>query len=224
MFRKKSKNKTHQTLVTQEHNQSQISEQFKSIRSNLLFSSIDQKIQAFVITSDKPEAGKSTIAANLAVAYAQAGYQTLLVDGDMRKPTQHLIFDVEKQYGLSSLITHHCPFNQAIKKSEEKGLDILTAGPTPPNPSELIVSQRFHHIFSSLTEWYDFIIIDTPPVNSVTDAQIFAQIAGNAVLVVDSEDNNKREVKKAKMLIENSGAQILGVILNKVEVEKSNYY
>lgn len=142
----------------------------------------------------------------------------------MRKPTQHLYFEVQNKNGLSSLITHNCTFNEAIKKTGERGLDLITAGPIPPNPAELIVSERFTSIFTSLSEWYDYIIIDTPPVNSVTDAQIFAEHAGYAVMVVDVENNNKKEVKKAKMLIENSGAKILGIILNKVEYEPNKYY
>ena len=190
MFRKKKKEI--QPLVTQNNNKNYISEQFKTIRSNLLFSSIDNEIKAIVVASEKPEAGKSTIAANLAVVYAQAGYQTLLIDGVMRKPTQHFHFKVDNQNGLSSLLTHNCTINEAIKQTEEKGLDLMTAGPVPPNPSELIVSERFTNIFTSLCKWYDYIIIDTPPVNSVTDAQIFAEHAGYAVMVVDVEDNKKR--------------------------------
>ncbi|MGN5882126.1 polysaccharide biosynthesis tyrosine autokinase [Staphylococcus simulans] len=224
MFRKKKKHYPSHSLVTKDNDKNYISEQFKSIRSNLLFSSIDHDIQSIVVTSEKPEAGKSTIAANLAVVYAQAGYLTLLLDGDMRKPTQHYHFQTDNQFGLSSLITSNCTINEAITKTEVEGLDLMPSGPTPPNPSELIVSQRFKNLHYTLNDYYDFVIIDTPPVNSVTDAQIFSEIAGNAVMVVDVNNNNRREVKRAKSLIEKSGARILGVILNKVESDNQRYY
>ncbi|WP_114603561.1 polysaccharide biosynthesis tyrosine autokinase [Staphylococcus sp. EZ-P03] len=223
MFRKKKKHYPTNSLVTKDNDKNYISEQFKSIRSNLLFFSIDHDIQSIVVTSEKPEAGKSTIAANLAVVYAQAGYLTLLLDGDMRKPTQHYHFKTDNQYGLSSLITSNCTINEAITKTEVEGLDLITSGPTPPNPSELIVSQRFKNLHHTLNDYYDFVIIDTPPVNSVTDAQIFSEIAGNAVLVVDVENNNTKEIKRGKALIEKSGAKILGVILNKVVPEDLSY-
>ncbi len=224
MFRKKKKHYPSHSLVTKDNDKNYINEQFKSIRSNLLFSSIDHDIQSIVVTSEKPEAGKNTIAANLAVVYAQAGYLTLLLDGDMRKPTQHYHFQTDNQFGLSSLITSNCTINEAITKTEVEGLDLMPSGPTPPNPSELIVSQRFKNLHYTLNDYYDFVIIDTPPVNSVTDAQIFSEIAGNAVMVVDVNNNNRREVKRAKSLIEKSGARILGVILNKVESDNQRYY
>lgn len=203
---------------------STISEKFRGIRSNIMFSNADKEINSLLITSEKPSSGKSTISANIAVTYAQAGYKTLIIDGDMRKPTQHYIFDIPNNNGLSSLIINKATYGEVIKESEVDNLGILTAGPNPPNPSELISSNKFKEIYNELLEHYDFIVIDTPPVNTVTDAQIYAQTIGDCALVIDAEKNNKNEVKKAQDLITKSGGKLLGAILNKMPLDKSSSY
>ncbi|MGX5789507.1 polysaccharide biosynthesis tyrosine autokinase [Staphylococcus equorum] len=211
-------------LYVHDKPKSTISEKFRGIRSNIMFSNADKEISNVLITSEKPFSGKSTISANIAVTYAQAGYKTLIIDGDMRKPTQHYIFDLPNNNGLSSLIINKATYGEAIKESEVDNLGILTAGPNPPNPSELISSNKFKEIYNELLVHYDFIVIDTPPVNTVTDAQIYAQTIGNCALVIDAEKNNRNEVKKAKDLITKSGGKLLGAILNKMPLDKSSSY
>ncbi|MEB8131392.1 polysaccharide biosynthesis tyrosine autokinase [Mammaliicoccus sciuri] len=211
-------------LITMEMPKSVISEKFRGIRTNILFSTADNDIQTIVFTSEKPAAGKSTISANVAITYAQAGYKTLLIDGDMRKPTQHYIFNTDNMDGFSNLIINKTDYNKAIHKTDMINLDILTSGPIPPNPSELIGSEKSLEVFDYLRNEYDFIIIDTPPVNTVTDAQLFAEIAKYVVYVVDVQKNDRHVVKKGKELIEKAGAKILGVVLNKAPEDKSSSY
>ncbi len=130
-----------------------------------------------MVTSEKPGAGKSTVVSNVAITYAQAGYKTLVIDGDMRKPTPNLYFNEQNNNGLSSLIIGRTTMSEAITLTEIENLDLLTAGPVPPIPSELIASERFKELVNILfNKRYDIIIVeDTPPVNTVTDAQLYAR-------------------------------------------------
>ncbi|MCE4950828.1 polysaccharide biosynthesis tyrosine autokinase [Staphylococcus hominis] len=219
-----AKNRSANPLITMEKPKSVISEKFRGIRTNILFSTADNDVQTIVFTSEKPAAGKSTISANVAITYAQAGYKTLLIDGDMRKPTQHYIFNTDNMDGFSNLIINKTDFNKAIHKTDVVNLDLLTSGPIPPNPSELIGSEKSLEVFDYLNNEYDFIIIDTPPVNTVTDAQLFAEIAKYVVYVVDVQKNDRNAVLKGKELIEKAGAKILGVVLNKAPEDKSSSY
>ena len=178
-----------------------MSEKVRGIRSNIMFSGVEE-VQSIIVTSEKPAAGKSIISANIAITYAQAGYKTLIIDGDMRKPTQHYHFETTNYDGLSNLIIGKSNFDKSIIKTRVKNLDLMTAGPTPPNPSELIGSAAFENILRDLNEIYDFILIDTPPVISVTDAQVYLRYVPECVMIIDVQNNNKNEVKKAKELIE----------------------
>lgn len=218
------KKRTTSPLYVHDKPKSTVSEKFRGIRSNIMFSSANKEVNSILITSEKPSSGKSTISANIAVTYAQAGYKTLIIDGDMRKPTQHYIFDLSNNSGLSNLIINKASYSESIKETRVENLSILTAGPTPPNPSELIASDQFDEIYNELLNDYDFIVVDTPPVNTVTDAQVYAQTIQNCALVIDAEKNNKNEVKKAKDLINKAGGKLLGAILNKTAIDKSSSY
>lgn len=219
-----AKNRNINPLITMEKPKSVISEKFRGIRTNILFSTADNDVQTIVFTSEKPAAGKSTISANVAITYAQAGYKTLLIDGDMRKPSQHYLFNTDNMDGLSNLIINKTNYNKAIHKTDIVNLDLLTSGPIPPNPSELIGSEKSLEVFEYLKSEYDFIIIDTPPVNTVTDAQLFSEIAKYVVYVVDVQKNDRNAIKKGKELIEKAGAKLLGVVLNKAPEDKSSSY
>lgn len=226
MARKELKRKKlEKTLYVHDKPKSIVSEKFRGIRSNIMFSSANGEIKSVIITSEKPAAGKSIVSANVAITYAQAGYKTLIIDGDMRKPTQHYNFETSNYDGLSNLIIGKSDFDKAIRSTRVDNLDLLTSGPVPPNPSELIASERFSKLYKQLVDIYDFVIIDTPPVIAVTDAQVFLQHVPHCVLVIDAEKNNKTEVKKAKHLIHKADGHILGAVLNKTPKDKSsNYY
>ncbi|WP_210132764.1 MULTISPECIES: polysaccharide biosynthesis tyrosine autokinase [unclassified Staphylococcus] len=219
-----ARNNMKHPLIVHDRPRSVISEKFRGIRSNIMFANAKNEIRSVIVTAEKPTAGKSFITANVAITYAQAGYRTLIIDGDMRKPTQQYLFNTSNQEGLSSLIIGRTTFDQAINSTEVEGLDLLTSGPIPPNPSELIDSDEFYQVYQKLLNDYDFIIIDTPPVNTVTDAQVYLKYINHALMVIDVEDNNKKEVRKAKTLLEKTGGKILGVVLNKAPQEKSSSY
>ena len=167
------KEKLEQPLFVNDKPKSIISEKFRGIRSNIMFSRAKDEIVSIIVTSEKPAAGKSIVSANIATTYAQAGYRTLIIDGDMRKPTQNYIFEEANYDGLSNLIIGKSDYDKAIRSTRVPNLDLLTSGPIPPNPSELIDSDRFYEIYNELLRRYDFVLIDTPPVNTVTDAQVF---------------------------------------------------
>ncbi|CAL29259.1 polysaccharide biosynthesis tyrosine autokinase [Staphylococcus carnosus] len=221
------KNKTTVTtnpLITSHQPRAVTSEKFRGIRTNITFSTADKDVKGIVFTSEKPSAGKPTISANVAITFAQAGHKTLLLDGDMRKPTQHYLFNVPNILGLSNLITQNESLENVINRTDIENLDILTSGPIPPNPSELIGSVQFQKIYEELNKVYDHIIIDTPPINTVTDAQLYAETSGHVVYVLDAKSNDRNSVKKGKELIEKTGAKILGVVLNRASSDKSSSY
>nr|WP_263314159.1 polysaccharide biosynthesis tyrosine autokinase [Mammaliicoccus sp. Marseille-Q6498] len=220
----KKKDKNTNPLITIDKPKSVISEKFRGIRTNIMFSTADSNVKSVVFTAEKPSAGKSTISSNVAITYAQAGYKTLLIDGDMRKPTQHYLFNTTNVDGLSNLIINKTDQSKAIHKTDVENLDLLPSGPVPPNPSELIGSENFFKIFNELQEEYDFVLIDTPPVNTVTDAQLFAETAKYVVYILDAQTNDRNAVIKGKELIEKTGAKILGVVLNKANVDKNSSY
>lgn len=224
MTKKIEKRKKLQTpLFVEDKPKSIVSEKVRGIRSNIMFSGVEE-IKSIIVTSEKPAAGKSILSANIAITYAQAGYKTLIIDGDMRKPTQHYHFETSNYDGLSNLIIGKSDFDKAIGATRVENLDLLTSGPVPPNPSELIASKQFEKILEKLGDIYDFILIDTPPVISVTDAQVYLRNVRDCVIIIDSERNNKNELKKAKQLIDQADGHLLGAVLNKTPKDKSSSY
>lgn len=228
MFKRNNKLKNlskERRLITYLYPKSTISEQFRMLRSNIMFSSIDHDIKKIVVTSAAPEAGKSTVAANVAVAYAQADKKVLLLDGDLRKPTVQHIFAAKNVFGLSNLITNQITIENAVQNTQIENLSIMTSGPIPPNPSELLASNRFKELFLKFESQFDIIIVDTPPVLAVTDAVIMSTLSDGAIIVTNVETNNKHHLIKAKELLSNSEVNLLGIVLNNVDqTYKDNYY
>lgn len=229
MFNKAQRHKTRPTtlarkLITVQSPKSIVSEQFKTIRTNINFSMPDQDIKTIVVTSSTPGEGKSTISSNMAVVFAQSGKKILLIDSDMRKPTAHHTFGVKNGQGLSTLLTRQHSFNEVSHQTEIEGLHLITSGPIPPNPAELLGSKMMDQLMLTLSEHYDLIIFDAPPVLSVTDAQILSNKCQGTILVVNSGKAEKDGVLKAKESLAGSQANILGVILNNFTLEKDHYY
>ncbi|MFW3612489.1 polysaccharide biosynthesis tyrosine autokinase [Staphylococcus caprae] len=220
----KKRKKLEQPLFVNDKPKSIISEKFRGVRSNIMFSRANNEITSILVTSDKPAAGKSIISANIAITYAQAGYKTLIIDGDMRKPTQNYLFEETNYDGLSNLIIGKTNYDKAIRATKVNNVYLLTSGPVPPNPSELIDSNAFYEIYNELLNRFDFVLIDTPPVNTVTDAQVYIQYVKDTILVIDREKNNKNEIKKAKSLIDKAGGKVVGAILNKTPQDKASSY
>lgn len=202
-----------------------ISEQFRTIRTNIQFSMIDEELQTISITSATPSSGKSTIASNLAGAFAAEDTKVLLVDTDMRKPTIHKIFRVQNTRGLTSVLTDRkLKLSDVIHKSYVDNLDFITCGVVPPNPSELIGSKRMTVLIEQMKEEYDLIIFDNPPLLAVTDAQIMATKVDGTIVVVPKGEVSKDELDKAAALLDNVKANVLGTVLNKEEIDADSYY
>ncbi|KRF21596.1 CpsD/CapB family tyrosine-protein kinase [Paenibacillus sp. Soil787] len=212
-------------VITMINPKSPISEGYRTLRTNIQFSSVDKHYQTLMITSSEPMEGKSTTINNLAVVYAQMNKKVLLIDADLRKPTAHHTFQVSNRHGLTDLITNQCSLEMAIKETDIPNLYILTAGSIPPNPSEILASQKMSGQLDELKELFDFILIDTPPVLAVSDAQIIATKCDGVILVVDAGKVKRELVQKAKSSLEFVKAHILGVVLNKIsQKEIANSY
>jgi receptor protein-tyrosine kinase len=201
------------------------SEAFKALRTSVLFATIDQKLKAIVITSPELGEGKSRTAANLAIALAQAGYKTLLIDADFRRPSQHRLFGQVRNVGLSNLILGDAGENDAIRQVDAvPNLWLLSSGPTPPNPSELLGSARLRELMSKLWQQFTYVIIDTPPVNAVTDASIIAASANATIVVVEQGRTTFPALKHTRELLDRVGANTVGAVLNKVRASSGSYY
>ena len=199
-------------------------ESYKSIRTNVTFalSPFDKKI--FIISSMNPADGKSTTSANIAIALAQGGNRVLIIDADLRKGVQHRIFKVKNKKGLSSAISKMAKLDECIVKDVMNNLDVMPAGPIPPNPSELLASDSMTSILETLSERYTTIIIDTPPVNVVTDSMELAKNVSGIIMVVRYGNTTTEDVDIAMKKIEFSQMNMLGFIVNDIKIKRGKYY
>lgn len=226
LFRRKRKksNTLARNLVVHEDPKSIVSEQFRTIRTNIKFSMPDDELKTIVVTSAIIKEGKSTVSANIAGVFAQEGKKVLLIDGDMRKPTVHYTFTLQNVMGLSNLLTRQCTIQEAIQETDIEGLSVITSGPIPPNPAELLASKQMGIVMGMLKEEFDLIIFDAPPVLSVTDAQILSNKCDATILIVNAGETQKNAIVKAKELLDLSKANIIGVIMNNINLKKKDYY
>ncbi len=192
-----------------------VKEAYSSIRTNLLFTQRGEKCPIFVVTSPTANNGKTLNSINLAVSFAQMGKKTLLIDSDMRNPTIHRMFSVPSKNGLSEILAGLTD-NITVSKTDIENLSILTAGKIPPNPAELLASERMDKLLEFVKEHYDCVFIDTPPINIVTDATVFAQKSTGYILVVKANTSDSNDVKTAVSSLEHIDGNILGFVLNDI--------
>jgi capsular exopolysaccharide synthesis family protein len=191
-----------------------IQEAYKAARTNLLFSMASGDSNAVVLSSAEPSEGKSTTCSNMAIAMAQTGAKVLLIDADLRKPVQHRIFRIPNQKGLSGLLGGFYPLSQAVAEGQKPNLDILPSGSIPPNPSELLGSTNMSELLLNMSEVYDYIFLDSPPVNVVTDAVVLANRTAGVLLVTRQGQSTYDSLARAVESIEFSRAKILGLLIN----------
>lgn len=221
---KKKATELKRSLVTVKDPKSPISEQYRTIRTNIQFSSVDQEIKTIVVTSAGPGEGKSTTIANLAVVFAQQGKKVLLIDADLRKPTVHYTFNFTNTFGLTNVLTRQSELHEVVKESPEKNLFILTSGPIPPNPAELLGSKAMEQLLKEIEGEFDLILFDAPPLLAVTDGQVLASKCDGAILVVNSGKTETEGAMKAKELLEAANSHIIGVVLNNKKMDSTKHY
>lgn len=214
------------TLIAHSNPKSPISEAYRVLRTNIQFSSVDNPLKSIVVTSSGPGEGKTTTIINLAITFAQSGSRVLLIDADLRKPKVHKIFGFSNQQGMVNVLAQRADYKECVQKIDIENLDIITSGPIPPNPSELLASKSMKQFLEKIREDYDVIFIDAPPVGSVTDAAILSTVVDGTVLLAASGQVHIDALKRSKELLEQVKANIIGVVLNKLDknAHGNSYY
>lgn len=199
------------------------SEAYRSLRTNLVYSIADTPPKVIVLTSSGPREGKSTTCANLGVVLAQADKKTLIVDCDLRNPTIHKFFGLRNICGLMNVLAEEHSLQEVWGEPLE-GLKILTVGPIPPNPAEVLGSQHFVRFLDQVRQEFDYVLIDAPPIGPVSDPIILASEGDGVLLVLDEQDTSKGAVLRSQRRLESVGATILGTVMNNVKGTKNRYY
>lgn len=213
----------HQLIAVREP-RSPVVEAFRSLRTNIRFAGVDQPIRTLLVTSPGPSEGKSTVAANLAVVMAQAGLKVTIVDADLRRPTMHKQFNQVNHAGLTDVILRDPGQWSGISVvSGVPNLSLLLSGSLPPNPSELLGSKRMHQLVDYLHQFNDVVIIDAPPLLPVTDALVLSPLADGVLMVIDYGSTRIGEAIQGKTQLDQSGARILGVVMNKIPTGRRGY-
>lgn len=227
VFKRKAKQtyqRSHRSLITKTNPKSPISEQYRTIRTNIQFSVAAQSLRSIMVTSSGPAEGKSTTIANLAVVFAQQGKKVLLIDADLRKPTVHYTFRQDNYIGLTNVLTNQVGLDEAIRQTDIEGLYVITSGPIPPNPAELLGSDAMLRVLEEAYQRFDIVLLDTPPVLAVADAQILANQCDGTILVIHSGKTEIEVAQKAKEMLVTAKGKLLGVVLNQKKQKESEYY
>lgn len=211
-------------LITLHQPKSPISEAYRTLRTNIQFAGVSRDLHSLLVTSADPGEGKTTTVCNLAVTMAQAGKKVLLIDGDLRKSAVHAAFRLSNTVGLTSLLIRTAEPHEVIQEIPDLGLRVITAGPMPPNPAELLGSRRMQDLLDGFKREHDMVLIDTAPVLAVTDAQVLSQLVEGVLLVLGSGRVPRERIKKAKGMLDRVRAPLVGTVLNRKKLEKGSQY
>lgn len=215
------------TLITISDPRSPVAEAYRSLRTNLEFSNLDKSLRSLLVTSAGADEGKSTTLANLAVTMAQAGKPVILIDCDLRRPSQHQIFNLKNSVGISDMVRDETALaNPPLQDTAVPNLKVLTSGQLPPNPSEVLGSRRMEEIIAALLTRADILLFDAPPVIAVTDAAVLSSKVDGVLLIVSAGKTKRENAKKAQQLLEKVNARVVGAVLNNVKFDSSmqSYY
>ena len=207
-----------------ENPQTPVAEAYRLLRTNLLFCSADASGMVIVVSSPSPGEGKTTTVANLAASLAQNGAKVLAIDGDLRRPTLHQHFAIHKAPGLSDLIVGKCQASEAVQVTRFKGLHVLPCGYIPPNPAELLGSQNMKNALAAFRKHYDWVVLDTAPILAMADTPVVCPYTDGLVLVCAAEQTPRPAIQRAVDQVHSVGGKLLGVVLNKVNLERNSYY
>lgn len=213
------------SIITYKSPKDPISEAFRNMRTNITFADIDEELRVLTITSTGKGEGKSTIIANYAVALAQSKKKVLLVDCDLRRPRIHRLFEQPNKRGLTNILLRECEPMEAIQSTDVENLFIISSGPIPPNPSEILASKRLVDLMEQFKQAFDYILIDAPPVGVVTDAAVLSHVTDGYIVVAAVNVTNKEGVRLAMETLKNVNANVVGIVANNAPMSKrSGYY
>lgn len=223
----KNGNPSHPALLLDLDSRSPLAEAYRHLRTSVLLSIAGRAPKTLVVTSCEPSEGKTTTTINLAITLAQTGASVLIIDGDMRRPSIHAAFGIENKDGLSSVLSSSMSEAEVlnlVQQEAESGLYLLTAGPVPPNPAELVGSDQMRKLIQDLGSTFDHIVIDSPPVASFTDGVLLSAVSDGVILVVRANECSRKILQRAHQSLIDVGAKVLGVVLNRVNTRTTNYY
>lgn len=213
----------HKGFIFEENPKSIISEAYRTLRTDIQYSSFNKELKTLLITSSEPAEGKSTVSGNLAFSFAQNDKKVIVVDCDLRKPSIHKKFKLSNLIGLSEVLINKASLEEGVQHYQEN-LDVLTSGKLPPNPSEMLSSKAMTNLIEILKENYDTVILDSAPLQAVSDAQILSTKVDGTILIVRAEMTKKQSIIDAKSLLTKVGANIIGTVLNAASSNGRHYY
>ena len=226
-LQKQSNGNGHSELLMNVDSRSPLAEAYRHLRTSILLSTAGRTPKSLLVTSSLPGEGKTTTAVNTAMSLAQTGASVVIIDADMRRPRLQSIFDMRGQEGLSSILSSDVAENEMlgmVRHDEESGLSVLTSGPIPPNPAELLGSDQMRRLFAALQANYTHVVVDSPPVSSFTDGVLISTMVDGVLLVVHGGRSSRHIVRRSKQLLNDVGAKIFGVVLNNVNLQSHDYY
>jgi capsular exopolysaccharide synthesis family protein len=211
-------------LICDAEPNSTLIESYRILRSNISFSAVDRQLKILAISSPGRSEGKSTTAANLAVAMAMDGKKVLLMDCDLRRPSQHKVFGIPRDVGFSNAVTGACKLSDAIMPTSVENLSIMPSGPIPPNPSEILNSVHSRQLFTDVADRYDLVIVDCPPCTGLSDVQVVSTIADGLLLLVCMDRTLKPALHMTLRTLRQVEAPLIGVVINRMELRRQGYY
>jgi capsular exopolysaccharide synthesis family protein len=220
----KTSSNGHSSLIALRDPRSPAAEAYRTLRTNIQFSSLDKPLRTLLATSTAPDEGKSTTLANLAVTMAESEQRVILVDCDLRRPSLHTLFELPNDEGLTSMILSAESGDPPLQETGVPGLRLLTSGPLPPRPADILGSRRMEAVIARLRDAADIVLFDTPPVVAVTDAAVLATRMDGVLLVFAAGTTSRERARQARQILEKVKANIIGVVLNNAAVEKEYGY